>query len=44
MLKFKVTQDRKFIKLIEFTLNHEKKSLYKFFKRKSKEDFFNDYY
>jgi superfamily II DNA or RNA helicase len=41
VLKFKVTQDRKFIKLTEFTLNYEKKSLYKFFKRKSRQAAFN---
>ncbi len=41
MLKFKVTQDGKFIKLIDFTLNYEKKSLHKFFKRKSKKAAFN---
>ena len=41
MLKFKVTQDRRFIKLTEYTLNYEKNSLYKFFKRKSKKAAFN---
>ena len=41
MLKFKITQDRKFIKLVETTLNLEKNNLFKFFKRKSKKAAFN---
>jgi superfamily II DNA or RNA helicase len=41
VLKFKVTDDKKFIKLIDFTLNYEKKSLTKFFKRKSRQAAFN---
>ena len=41
MLKFKITDDRKFIKLVDFTLNSEKSSLFKFFKRKSKKAAFN---
>lgn len=41
MLKFKVSQDKKFIKLVDFTLNSEKSSLFKFFKRKSKKAAFN---
>ena len=41
MLHFKVTDDKKFIQLIKFTLNYEKKSLYKFFSRKSKQAAFN---
>lgn len=41
MLKFKVSQDKKFIKLIDCTLNSEKASLFKFFKRKSKKAAFN---
>jgi superfamily II DNA or RNA helicase len=41
VLKFKVTQDKRFIKLTEYTLNYEKNSLHKFFKRKSKKAAFN---
>jgi superfamily II DNA or RNA helicase len=41
LLKFKVSQDKKFIILTEFTLNSEKASLFKFFKRKSKKAAFN---
>jgi len=41
VLKFKVSPDKRFIKLIEFTLNYEKTSLFKFFKRKSKQAAFN---
>ncbi len=41
MLKFKVTQDKRFIKLTDFTLNSERASLFKFFKRKSKKAAFN---
>ena len=41
MLKFKLSDDRKFIKLVETTLNSEKTSLFKFFKRKSKKAAFN---
>lgn len=41
MLKFKVSQDKKFIKLVDSTLNSEKTSLFKFFKRKSKKAAFN---
>ena len=41
MLKFKVTPDKRFIKLTEYTLNYEKNSLFKFFKRKSKKAAFN---
>lgn len=41
MLKFKVSQDKKFIKLVDSTLNSEKTSLFRFFKRKSKKAAFN---
>lgn len=41
MLKFRVTQDKKFIKLMETTLNQERNSLFSFFKRKSKKAAFN---
>lgn len=41
LLKFKVSSDKKFIKLVDFTLNSEKSSLFKFFKRKSKKAAFN---
>ena len=41
MLKFKVTHDKKFIKLVETTLNQERTSLFSFFKRKSKKAAFN---
>jgi superfamily II DNA or RNA helicase len=41
LLKFKVSNDKKFIKLVDVTLNSEKSSLFKFFKRKSKKAAFN---
>lgn len=41
MIKFKVTDDRKFIQLIDFSLNSERASLFNFFKRKSKKAAFN---
>jgi superfamily II DNA or RNA helicase len=41
LLKFKISSDRKTIKLIDFTLNSEKTSLFRFFKRKSKKAAFN---
>jgi len=41
VLKFKVTHDKKFIKLVETTLNQERNSLFSFFKRKSKKAAFN---
>jgi superfamily II DNA or RNA helicase len=41
VLTFKLTPDRKFIKLVDFTLNSERTSLFKFFKRKSKKAAFN---
>ncbi|CAB4159518.1 SSL2 DNA or RNA helicases of superfamily II [uncultured Caudovirales phage] len=41
MLRFKLTPDKKFIKLIDTTLNLEKTNLVKFFKRKSKKAAFN---
>ena len=41
MLTFKITEDRKFIQLLDFTLNSERKSLFNYFKRKSKKAAFN---
>jgi len=41
VLRFKVSQDKKFIKLVDSTLNSEKTSLFRFFKRKSKKAAFN---
>jgi superfamily II DNA or RNA helicase len=41
LLKFKVSQDKKFITFVSSTLNSEKASLFKFFKRKSKKAAFN---
>jgi len=41
VLKFQLTPDKKFIKLVDFTLNSERVSLFKFFKRKSKKAAFN---
>jgi superfamily II DNA or RNA helicase len=41
VLKFKVTQDKKFIRLVETTLNQERTALFNFFKRKSKKAAFN---
>ncbi len=41
MLKFKLTPDRKFIKLVDFNLNMERTALFNFFKKKSKKAAFN---
>jgi len=41
VLKFRLTQDKKFIELVEFNLNSERNDLFKFFKRKSKKAAFN---
>lgn len=41
MLKFELTQDKKFIKLVDFSLNSERRDLFSFFKKKSKKAAFN---
>lgn len=41
MLKFKLTPDKKFIKLTDFTLNMERTALFNYFKKKSKKAAFN---
>jgi superfamily II DNA or RNA helicase len=41
VIKFKVTDDHKFIHLVDFSLNSERASLFNFFKRKSKKAAFN---
>ncbi len=41
MLSFKVTEDRHYIKLTDFTLNSERTHLFNFFKKKSKKASFN---
>ena len=41
MLRFKLTQDRQCIKLVDFDLNSERISLFKYFKKKSKKAAFN---
>ena len=41
MLRFKLLDDKKNIKLVDFDLNGERKDLYSFFKRKSKKAAFN---
>ena len=41
MLKFKLTDDHRFISLVDFELNSERNDLFNFFKRKSKKGEFN---
>ena len=41
MLTFKVSEDRKWIELLDFSLNSERTSLFSFFKKKSKQADFN---
>ncbi len=41
MLKFKLTDDLRFISLVDFDLNSERNDLFNFFKRKSKKGDFN---
>jgi superfamily II DNA or RNA helicase len=41
MLRFELTPDKKFIKLVDFSLNSERADLFTFFKRKSKKADFN---
>jgi hypothetical protein len=41
VLKFELTQDKKFIKLVDFSLNSERRDLFSFFKKKSKKAAFN---
>lgn len=41
MLKFKISEDRSMIELVDFTLNSERKHLFDFFRKKSKKAAFN---
>lgn len=41
MIKFKLTEDLRFISLVDFELNSERNDLFNFFKRKSKKGEFN---
>ena len=41
MLRFELTPDKKFIKLVNFSLNSERADLFSFFKKKSKKAAFN---
>jgi superfamily II DNA or RNA helicase len=41
MIQFKVTEDKRFIQLVDFSMNSERASLFSYFKRKSKKAAFN---